>query len=113
MIDTYEFYTATENPAVKQARKILNQLSIPRAEQKDAEQEQSEIDNIIIYTKNYHTCQKCARRGNKTLYLKSTMKEIPRKTKRNGREIILRHYLCQSCALTYKPQSERVGCRTY
>jgi len=124
-IDNYEFYFTPDNPAIRQARKEINAVCIPRVEWEDREQEL--IDEGIIETaktyklmvnnkraeREYVGCQKCGSRGIKTKYLKSTMKSIKRKIKRNGRIIINLQYLCPACAKTYKSHSERVGGQTF
>jgi len=112
MESNIEFCLTPDNPATRQARKMLNRVCVPRATREDREYEQTiNPDQEILQGRVYHTCQNCLKRGIKTRFVKSTMLEIPRRTKRNGRIIICKHYLCEHCAENYIPQSQRVGGR--
>jgi hypothetical protein len=112
--DNIEFCLTPNNPAVLQARKILNRICVPRAIREDRECEQAiNLNQEMPQGKIYHTCQNCLKRGIRTRFLKLTMKEIPRRTKRNGKIVKTKHYLCSHCAENYIPQSQRVGCSTY
>ena len=119
----FEYCLTPDNPAIRQARKSMNKICIPRAEKDDREQEQEDKlhGNIPIKFykkgKKYICCQKCFSHGIKTKYLKSSMMIIERHAHRikktKTKHIIFKQYLCAECAKTYTPHSMRVGGKTY
>jgi hypothetical protein len=58
---------------------------------------------------NYLYCQKCRMRGVKTKYLKETMLHVLFEYRRKGNIHTAYTHYCEECAMTYKPQSERLG----
>ena len=104
----FEFCLTPDNPAIRQARKDINAVCIPRAEQEDK-------NNKVISSREseYHTCVRCLKKGIVTRYLKSTMLIIECPSMRNGRKVINKRYYCEKCAEIYIPHSERVGYGTY
>jgi hypothetical protein len=116
--NNYEFCITSNNSVVRQARKVLNAVCIPRAEKEDKELEISigltgPMMKKKSAEKDYITCHKCIAHKIKKKYLKSTMKQLVYKTVREGRRIINIYYLCPACIKTYKPHSQRVGGKTY
>lgn len=105
--ENLEFCLLPANPAVLQARKLINKVSVPRAEKED------KILEMTEHIKEYVICCNCSRRGDKTPHEKSEMMALIRYGKVKGRKTKVTQYLCPACAAKYKPQSERVGCRTY
>jgi hypothetical protein len=117
----FEYCLTPDNPAIRQARKSMNKICIPRAEHDDQELEGKELYNNLptkyYKGKKYICCQKCFSHGIKTKYLKSSMIPIERHAHRikktKLKHITFKQYLCAECAETYTPHSERVGGKTY
>jgi hypothetical protein len=116
--NNFEYCLTPDNPAIRQARKSMNAICIPRAERDDQEQELlSNLTGPMVNNKNarkeYLSCLKCTYHGIRKKYLKSTMLAVIRKTTRAGRLVTVRQYYCAECAKTYTPHSKRVGGKTY
>lgn len=103
-----EFYMTPDNPAIRQARNLINRVCIPRAKKED------QLDNLLQQQSEFAICCQCRQRGNKNLHHKEEMMLLERESiRKNGKRTILKSYYCKEHASKYKPQSERVGCGTY
>lgn len=91
-----------DNLAVRTAKSMMREFSLKRHEK--------EFEKLETKEKEWPEklqCTKCRNRRITKYYFSKTMKHVPRKSKKNGEEVICYHHYCPKCQKTYKTRERR------